>query len=104
MLLIRPLSRCDEATIAVDGKISMEDKMRTIMTLALTTLLMLASAAVASADSNFPEAPGAHVAGGCLAVTSNPGSSIGGTAMMNASQTAVAITLALLKDACTPGQ
>jgi hypothetical protein len=53
--------------------------------------------------TTYPEQPGSHNAGGCAAVTSNPGTGVGGTAGQHFSPTAAAITNGLLVDACLGG-
>ena len=67
--------------------------------------LMMATAAVASADpgapgSTFPEQPGTNPATACGTVVSNPGTGVGGSAGTHFSSTAQAITSGLLADAC----
>ncbi|HEY3183703.1 MAG TPA: hypothetical protein VGJ77_12760 [Gaiellaceae bacterium] len=52
--------------------------------------------------STYPEQPGSHNAGGCAAVTSNPGTGPGGAAG-HMSPTAGAITAGLVTDACFGG-
>lgn len=74
---------------------------------ALATAALL-GAAPAFADAGapgttYPEQPGSHNAGGCAAVTSNPGSGPGGAAGQHSSPTAAAITAGLLTDACFGG-
>jgi hypothetical protein len=90
----------------------MEDSsMRQLRRLAVATLasaaLMMATAAVASADpgapgSTFPEQPGTHPAAACASIVSNPGTGVGGAAA-HFSSTAQAITSGLLADACFGG-
>src|SRR5947208_3649091 len=53
--------------------------------------------------TNFPEQPGTHVANACASVLANPGSGTGGAAGQNASPTALAITGAIVVDACFGG-
>ena len=57
-----------------------------------------ALAARGAPGTTFPEQPNGHVATGCTAIATNPGTSPGGHA--NFSDTAGAITFGLLTDAC----
>jgi hypothetical protein len=81
---------------------------RFLPTLVATAALAAAAAAGGLADAGppgttFPEQPGSHVANGCSAVTSNPGTGTGGQAGQHFSPTAGAITGGLLADACFGG-
>jgi hypothetical protein len=90
----------------------MEDSnMRELTRLAVATFacaaLMMATAAVASADpgapgNTFPEQPGTNPATACTTIVSNPGTGVGGAAA-HFSSTAQAITGGLLADACFGG-
>jgi hypothetical protein len=63
-----------------------------------------ASPALADAGApgtTFPEQPGTHGQTACTAVTTNPGTGVGGAAMP--SPTAAAIVTGLLQDACFGG-
>jgi hypothetical protein len=65
------------------------------------TLALGAGPALADAGApgtTFPEQPGGHVATGCGAVLTNPGSGEGGHAAL--SPTALAIVGGLIEDAC----
>ena len=86
----------------------MKNLTRIALSLTATGGLLVATAITALADAGapgttFPEQPGMHVASGCAAVTTNPGTGTGGQFGMNASPTAVMITSGLLVDACFGG-
>jgi hypothetical protein len=79
---------------------------RLVLTVLFSAGLTLAATAVALADppgTNFPEQPDGHVANACASVLANPGSGTGGAAGQNASPTALAITGAIVVDACFGG-
>jgi hypothetical protein len=82
---------------------------RLLCTLGASVVLAVSLVGSAFADagppgSTFPEQPGSHTAGGCAAVTSNPGTGVGGTAGQHYSPQAMAITTGLLADACFMGR
>jgi hypothetical protein len=81
---------------------------RFLCTLGVTGVLAVGLVGSAFADAGtpgttYPEQPGSHNAGGCAAVTSNPGTGVGGTAGQHFSPEAMAITSGLLADACFGG-
>ncbi len=78
---------------------------RHLLVLAVAALV---GAAPAVADpgapgSTYPEQPGTHNQAGCAAVTSNPGTGVGGQAGQSMSPRAGSITSGLLADACVGG-
>jgi hypothetical protein len=79
---------------------------RLVLTVLFSAGLMLVTTAAALADppgTNFPEQPDGNVANACANVLANPGSGTGGAAGQNASPTALAITGAIVVDACFGG-
>jgi hypothetical protein len=79
---------------------------RRILTILVAGALMAVGASPASAGApgtNFPEQPGGHVANGCAAVNTNPGTGLGGVAEEHFSPTAEGILVGLIGDACFGG-
>jgi hypothetical protein len=80
---------------------------RLALALAAAVTIALAGSGAALADqgapgSTYPEQPGSNVQNGCQAVSTNPGTSTGGPAQTNQSDTAAGITGGLFTDACAP--
>jgi len=81
---------------------------RRIVAFLVAAVFMAVGASPALADagspgSTYPEQPGSNVQSGCTAVTTNPGSGMGGTAGQNISPTGGAIVGGLIADACFGG-
>jgi hypothetical protein len=80
---------------------------RLALALTAAVTIALAGSGAAFADrgapgSTYPEQPGSHVQTACQSVSTNPGTSNGGPAQTNQSDTAFAITGGLFTDACAP--
>jgi hypothetical protein len=81
---------------------------RRIVSFLAAASLMAASASPALADAGapgetFPEQPGDNGQTGCMAITTNSGSGLGGRRGEVVSETADSITRPLLTDACFGG-
>jgi hypothetical protein len=81
---------------------------RRILAILAAASLMAVSVSPAWGDAGapgttFPEQPGGHVRNACVAITTNPGTSLGGVFDAHASDLANDLTSALLRDACLPG-
>jgi hypothetical protein len=81
---------------------------RRVLGFLAAAVFMAVSASPALADAGapgttFPEQPGNNAETACVAVTTNPGSGVGGSTEGHISPTAAAITGGLIVDACFGG-